>query len=66
VDRFVFFGAVPAVVSVRDATVADEAQCEVDTANGRSGSARQSIRLDHAAEWVLSWEFVVKRYELPL
>ena len=65
-DGFVFFVAVPAVVSVRVTAVIDETCSGVDAANGRSGSTRQSIRLEDAAERVFARSFVVKRQELTL
>lgn len=65
-DGFMFFFAIPAVVSVRDAAVIDKARGGVDATDGRPGSTRQSIRLEDAAEWVLPRKVVVKRQELAL
>lgn len=66
VDGFIFLVTVPAIVSVRDAAVVDEARCGVNGADGRPSSTRQSIRLEDAAKWVLSWGIVVKVQELAL
>jgi hypothetical protein len=66
VDGFVFLVALPAIVSVRKAAVVNEARYGVDAADRRTGSTRQSIRLEDTAKRVPPWRVVVKGQELAL
>jgi hypothetical protein len=65
VDSFAFCITVPAIVSIGETAVVDEANGRVDSANHRVCTTRQSVGFHNTAEGVLAREVVVKGKELP-
>ena len=66
VDGFALCITVPAIVSIGETAVVDEANGRVDSANHRVRAARQSVGFHNTAEGVLAREVVVKGKEMPL
>jgi hypothetical protein len=65
-DGLALFIAVPTIMSIWETAVVDKADGRVDSANHRTGAARQSICLDDTAEWVLARKVVVEGQKLSL
>lgn len=65
-DSFALCIAIPAIVSIGETAVVDEANGRVDSANDRVRSARQSVGFRDTAERVLAREVVVEGKKLPL
>ena len=66
VDGFALGVAVPAVVSIGEAAVIDEANGRIDATNPGVGTAGQSVGFDNTAERMFAREIVMKRKELAL
>jgi len=66
VDGFALCITVPAIVSIGETTVINEANCKVDSANRRVRAARQSVSSHNTTKWVLAREVVMKGKEMPL
>lgn len=65
-DGFAFCLAIPAVVSIWETIMVDEADGRVDSTNDRVRAARQSVRLDNTTKWVLARKVVVMGKKLSL